>query len=108
MNVAEVASVISSAVVSGGDDGALFDETAGAYKHLRTKTEEMIVELLAGNMREELKAYSRMLDLSVFLPFKCEERSLTNTNKIEHYGPQFTWIEPTPLSRLKSSPLQQH
>lgn len=61
MNVAEVASVISSAVVSGGDDGALFDETAEAYKQLRTKTEEMIAELLASNMREELKTYSRML-----------------------------------------------
>lgn len=65
MNVAEVASVISSAVVSGDDDGALFDETAGAYKHLRTRTEEMIVEMLASNMREELKAYSRMLVFSV-------------------------------------------
>lgn len=67
MNVAEVASVISSAVVSGDDDGALFDETAGAYKHLRTRTEEMIVESLASNMREELKAYSRMLVFSVCL-----------------------------------------
>lgn len=60
MNVAEVASVTSSAVVSGDDDGALFDETAGAYKLLRTRTEEMIAELLLGNMKEELKAYSRM------------------------------------------------
>lgn len=68
MNVAEVASVISSAVVSGDDDGALFDETAGAYKHLRTRTEEMIVELLVGNMKEELKAYSRMLVFTVSSP----------------------------------------
>lgn len=66
--MAEVASVISSAVVSGDDDGALFDETAGAYKSLRTKTEEMIVELLASSIREELKAYSRMfVSLSPFL-----------------------------------------
>lgn len=67
MNVAEVASVTSSAVVSGDDDGALFDETAGAYKNLRTRTEEMIVELLVGSIREELKAYPRMLVLSHLL-----------------------------------------
>lgn len=61
MNVEEVANVTSNAVVSGDDDGALFDNIAEAYKSLRTRAEEMIVELLLGSIKEELKSYSRML-----------------------------------------------
>lgn len=60
MNVEEVANVTSNAVVSGDDDGALFDNIAEAYKSLRTRAEEMIVELLLGSVREELKSYSRI------------------------------------------------
>lgn len=60
MNVEEIANVTSNAVVSGDDDGALFDNIAEAYKSLRTRAEEMIVELLLGSIKEELKSYSRM------------------------------------------------
>jgi hypothetical protein len=62
MNIRDVASVTSSALTSGNDDddGALFDETAGAYKRLRQKTEEMLVDLVVGNVKGELKAYVKM------------------------------------------------
>jgi hypothetical protein len=62
MNIRHVASVTSSALTSGNDDddGALFDETAGAYKRLRQKTEEMLVDLVVGNVKDELKAYIKM------------------------------------------------
>ncbi|KAH0614521.1 uncharacterized protein H6S33_000157 [Morchella sextelata] len=60
MNVEEIANVTSNAVVSGDDDGALFDNIAEAYKSLRTRAEEMIVELLLGSIKEELKSYSRI------------------------------------------------
>ncbi|KAA8892947.1 TIP-1 family-domain-containing protein [Sphaerosporella brunnea] len=66
MNIRDVASVTSSALTSGNDDddGALFDETAGAYKRLRQKTEEMIVELVVGNVKDELKAYVKIANWS--------------------------------------------
>ncbi|PUU78490.1 TIP-1 family-domain-containing protein [Tuber borchii] len=60
MNVQEVANVTSSAVTSGEEDGALFDETAGSYKALRTTTEDMIVDLLIGSIKEELRSYSKI------------------------------------------------
>ncbi|KAL7275623.1 hypothetical protein RUND412_001434 [Rhizina undulata] len=60
MNVQDVANVTSSAVVSGDDDGALFDETANAFRELRGRAEGMIVDLMISTMREELKAYSRI------------------------------------------------
>jgi len=60
MNVQEVANITSSAVASGEEDGALFDETAGSYKALRTTTEDMIIDLLIGSIKEELRGYSKM------------------------------------------------
>ncbi|KAG0635592.1 TIP-1 family-domain-containing protein [Tuber brumale] len=60
MNVQEVANFTSSAVASGEEDGALFDETAGSYKALRTTTEDMIIDLLIGGIKEELRGYSKI------------------------------------------------
>ncbi|CUS14102.1 unnamed protein product [Tuber aestivum] len=60
MNVQEVASLTSSAVTSGEEDGALFDETAGSYKALRTTTEDMIIDLLIRSIKEELRGYSKI------------------------------------------------
>lgn len=60
----EIQQKTSSAV--GGDDsdgelqGALFDETAAAYHQLRVRSEAIIVETLTYNVREALKAYSRI------------------------------------------------
>jgi hypothetical protein len=65
MNIRDVASITSSALTSGNDDdGALFDETAGAYKRLRQKTEEMLVDLVVGNVKDELKAYVKIANWS--------------------------------------------
>lgn len=56
----DVADKTSSAVMSGDDDGALFDETAAAYKLLQERTEEMIVAHIGNSVTEELRAYTRM------------------------------------------------
>lgn len=61
INLQETASVTSTVAVPGDDDEALFDETAGAYKTLRATTEEIIIELMVGRIKEELKSYSKML-----------------------------------------------
>jgi hypothetical protein len=60
MSVQEVANRTSSSVGSEDDTGGLFDESASAFKELRGRTEELIVELLSGNMKESLRPYSRV------------------------------------------------
>ncbi|KAF8437405.1 TIP-1 family-domain-containing protein [Terfezia claveryi] len=60
MTIQDVADKTSSAVVSGDDDGALFDETAGAFKSLQERTEEMIIEHVGNSVIEELRAYTRI------------------------------------------------
>lgn len=60
MTTEEVAERTSSAVGSDGDFGALFDETAGEYRKLCVRTEEMMVDLLIKTMKDPLRPYSRM------------------------------------------------
>ena len=60
MSVQEVADRTSSTVGSEDDTGGLFDESAGAFKELRVRTEGLIVELLSSNTKEALRPYSRM------------------------------------------------
>ncbi|OQO08184.1 hypothetical protein B0A48_06978 [Cryoendolithus antarcticus] len=44
----------------GGVQGALFDETAEAYRRLRVRSEGIIVETFAYNVREALRSYTRI------------------------------------------------
>lgn len=60
LTVQDVAERTSSAVGSDGEPGALFDETAGAYRKLRVRTEEIIIDLLSKTMRDALRPYSKM------------------------------------------------
>ncbi|KXL42943.1 hypothetical protein M433DRAFT_149929 [Acidomyces richmondensis BFW] len=59
----EIQQKTSTAV--GGDDrddavqGALFDETAAAYRGLRIRSEQIIVDMLTHNVREVLRPYGR-------------------------------------------------
>ena len=56
----DIAERTSSAVGSDGESGALFDETAAAYRKLGVRTEEMLVDLLKKTVRDPLRAYSKM------------------------------------------------
>ncbi|KAF7714919.1 Uncharacterized protein PECH_007837, partial [Penicillium ucsense] len=66
MSVAEVASRTSPAVGHHGpinaqtSEGALFDETASAYRHLRLQSESIITSTLTSNITAALKPYSRL------------------------------------------------
>ncbi|KAL3493798.1 TIP-1 family-domain-containing protein [Aspergillus germanicus] len=68
MSVADVASRTSPAVsnrqtMSSRDEtseGALFDETASAYRRLRLRSESIITSTLTSNVRSALKSYSRV------------------------------------------------
>lgn len=68
MTVQDVADKTSNAVMSGDDDGALFDETAGAYKLLQSRAVEMIIEHIGNSMSESLRAYSRVYVPSPIAP----------------------------------------
>ena len=67
MSLEAVAERTSRTVGSDEDTGALFDETAGAYRRLRIRTEEVIVNLLVQNMREALRPYTRMYEPSIIV-----------------------------------------
>ena len=60
LSVADVAERTSSNIGSGEEAGALFDETAGAYRRLRVRTEEIIQENLNYDIRESLRPYGRV------------------------------------------------
>lgn len=67
MSVADVASRTSPAVANNGtasiqpsSDGALFDETASAYRRLRLRSESIITSTLTSNITATLKSYSRL------------------------------------------------
>ncbi|KAL4873513.1 hypothetical protein BDV12DRAFT_79823 [Aspergillus spectabilis] len=65
MSVADVASRTSPAVHNGqaqdeNSQGALFDETASAYRRLRMRSESIITSTLTNNVRSALKSYSRV------------------------------------------------
>ncbi|BCR85628.1 RINT-1 family protein [Aspergillus chevalieri] len=67
MSVADVASRTSQAVAFGqakddqsDSDGALFDETASAYRRLRLQSESIITSTITSNTLSALKPYSRV------------------------------------------------
>lgn len=67
MSVAEVASRTSPAVANNNgaqtatsSEGALFDETASAYRRLRLRSETIITSTLSSNILAALKPYSRV------------------------------------------------
>ncbi|KAL9059413.1 MAG: hypothetical protein Q9206_001486 [Seirophora lacunosa] len=60
MSVAHVADKTSSTVGSDDGGGALFDETAGAYRRLRVRAEGIMTDHFVQNVRNSLKAYGRV------------------------------------------------
>lgn len=62
MSVEHVADKTSAAVgnTDGEDGGALFDETAGAYRRLRVRAEGIMTDHFVWNVRDSLKAYGRV------------------------------------------------
>ena len=60
MSIEAVAERTSSTVGSEEDTGALFDETAGAYRRLRIRSEGIMQEMLTSSIRENLRPYGRI------------------------------------------------
>ncbi|KAL8726921.1 MAG: hypothetical protein Q9166_006410 [cf. Caloplaca sp. 2 TL-2023] len=60
MSVEHVADKTSSAVGNEEGGGALFDETAGAYRRLRVRTEGILTDTFVQQIRDSLRAYGRV------------------------------------------------
>lgn len=60
MSVSAVAERTSSTVGSDVDTGALFDETASAYRSLRIRAEGILTDTLTSTFRDTLRPYSRI------------------------------------------------
>ncbi|KAL8797940.1 MAG: hypothetical protein Q9182_007099 [Xanthomendoza sp. 2 TL-2023] len=60
MSVEHVADKTSAAVGNEESGGALFDETAGAYRRLRVRTEGILTDTFVQQIRESLRAYGKV------------------------------------------------
>ncbi|KAL2379623.1 hypothetical protein RJZ90_005148 [Blastomyces dermatitidis] len=74
MSVSDVAARTSSAVANHNEDGgnptegALFDETASAYRGLKTRSESIIISVLISSAQSALRGYTRISTWSSLSP----------------------------------------
>lgn len=83
MSVEEVAERTSSTVGSQEESGALFDETAGAYRRLRIRTESIMQDALIHTIRDSLRPYSRINPWSVISTEPITPSSLALTAELD-------------------------
>lgn len=124
MSLSQVASKTSSSIANGngGDEdgelqGALFDETAGAYRSLREKVERQIVELVNNNVRRSLVAYERInpwASLSSTSASTSTQQALAPTAELDallatlnaHFAFLARTLAPVPLRKVARSAVQ--
>lgn len=108
MSVEDVVERTSSRVGSDEDSGALFDETAGAYKRLRIRTEGIMQDTLIHNMRESIRPYGRINPWSSLSADSISPASLSLTAELDATVQQLSSslsflsaaLAPAPLRRI--------
>jgi len=83
MTVEDVAGRTSSVVGSADDSGALFDETATAYRRLRIRTEGIMQDLLSHDVRQSLRPYGRINPWSSLSSDSVPASSLSITAELD-------------------------
>ena len=84
MTIEHIAGRTSSNIISENpDSGALFDETASAYRRLRVRTETIMQELLNTSMRDSLRPYSRITPWSSLSTDVTNPIALTTTAELD-------------------------
>lgn len=83
MTVEDVAGRTSSVVGSEDDSGALFDETATAYRRLRIRTEGIMQDLLSHDIRQSLRPYGRINPWSSLSSESVPASSLSITAELD-------------------------
>ena len=82
--IEDVAGRTSSVVGSDADSGALFDETAGAYRRLRIRTEGILQDMLIHNIRDSLRPYGRINPWSSLAADSANTSSLAITAELDN------------------------
>lgn len=108
MSVEDVAERTSSTVGSREDSGALFDETAGAYKRLRIRTEGIMQDALIRNLRESIRPYGRINPWSSLSADSVSPSALSLTAELDATVQQLSSslsflsaaLAPAPLRRI--------
>lgn len=108
MSVEDVAERTSSTVGSHEDSGALFDETAGAYKRLRIRAEGIMQDTLIHNIRESIRPYGRINPWSSLSVDSISPSSLSITAELDATVQQLSSslsflsaaLAPVPLRRI--------
>lgn len=84
MTVEHVADKTSAAVGNEEGGGALFDETAGAYRRLRVRTEGVMTDSFVQQIRSSLSAYGRINPWSALSsPSACDELNLAISAELD-------------------------
>lgn len=108
MSVEEVAERTSSTVGSHEESGALFDETAGAYRRLRIRSESIMQDALIHTIRDCLRPYSRINPWSALSSEPVTPSSLALTAELDSTLQQLSSslsflslaLAPAPLRRI--------
>lgn len=86
MSVSDVAARTSSAVANNNEngenptEGALFDETASAYRGLKTRTEAIIISTMISSAQSALRPYSRISTWASLAPPTNTSGQLSNSS----------------------------
>ncbi len=107
LSVADVAERTSSAVGSQEESGALFDETAGAYRRLRIRTESILQDALIHTIRDSLRPYSRINPWSVLSTEPMTPSALALTAELDSTIQQLSNSLPFLSSALAPAPLRR-
>jgi len=107
MSIEDVAERTSSHVGSEGDSGALFDETADAYRRLRVRTEGIIQDTLIHDMRDALRPYGRINPWSSLSPDDSNAASLGITGELDTLLQQLTLYLNFLAAVLATAPLRR-
>ena len=90
MSVEDVAGRTSEKVGTQEDSGALFDETAAAYKRTRIRSESLVQDLVQHNIRETLRPYGRINPWSSLTSEVTDTSSMTLTAELDTTVQQLT------------------
>ena len=114
LNFDEIAAKTSANIMSKDDEtregegGALFDETAAAYRRIRERTEEQLLRATDFNIRNSIKAFNATGGRATLSDAAADPSSLTQSSSLDSltqtlsslFGYLFGVLGPIPLRRM--------
>ena len=114
LNFDEIAAKTSASMMSKDDEtregegGALFDETAAAYRRIRERTEEQLLRAIDFNIRNSIKAFNSMGGRATLSDTAADPSSLVQSSSLDSltqtlsslFSYLFGVLGPIPLRRM--------